>query len=235
MIRSENLGAQLRLKLERERSFKREDFILSEANRYAVNTLDRWPRWHGQALALVGPSGSGKTHLATDWARKHDALTLSHQNHAEQLIEVSDRPRPVLIEDADRFDDEEALFHLFNLALQPGGGLLLTGQSEPASWKVSLPDLRSRLNATEVAELGPPDDDILLNVLRRLFRERNIKANDELLAYLMRRISRSVPEAEKVVAQLDEAADTQQRPVTRALARQILELEPDLGDLFADL
>jgi chromosomal replication initiation ATPase DnaA len=137
------------------------------------------------------------------------------------------RGRPVLAENADEFPDD-LLFHLINMAGETGGGLLLTARLPPALWSAALPDLRSRLNALQVAQLGPPDDEILLGALSKFFRERNIRPGEDLLAYLVRRIERSVPAARSVVARIDEAADQNQRPVTRALAREVLDQSDDL-------
>jgi chromosomal replication initiation ATPase DnaA len=126
--------------------------------------------------------------------------------------------------------DEEALFHLINMA-GAGGGLLLTARTPPSGWPARLPDLRSRLNALPVALLGEPDDELLLGVMAKLFRERHIRPPEDLLVYLLRRIQRSVPAARAVVARLDEAALAADRPVSRALAREILE-EDEQDDLF---
>lgn len=228
------MSAQLRLRLERPRSFRREDFILSEVNAEAVRALDRWPNWHAGALALIGPAGSGKSHLGLDWAARNDALVLG-PDAAEQIASLAANPRPVLLEDVDQLAHGETLFHLINLAARPGGGLLLTARTLPATWPTDLPDLKSRLNALQTAELGPPDDEVLSGVLRTFFRERSIRASDELLAYLVRRIDRSIPEAQRMVERLDEAADLGGRPVNRALARQVLEIEPEDGELFDEL
>jgi len=130
--------------------------------------------------------------------------------------------RPVLLEDADRGVSTEALFHLINLAAREGGGLLLTARALPATWPTALPDLRSRLNALPVAEIAPPDDAVLEGVLRRFFRDRNIRPPEEVYPYLLARMTRSILDAEEIVRRLDEAGDTGFRPVTRVLARQIL-------------
>ncbi|MBV9511355.1 MAG: chromosomal replication initiator DnaA, partial [Caulobacteraceae bacterium] len=140
--------------------------------------------------------------------------------------------RPVLLEDADRRKSDELLFHLINMAGAPGGGLLLTARAAPSGWETALPDLRSRLNALAVAELPPPDDVVLEGLLRKFFREHHILPSDDLVAYLLRRIERSAPRAREVVQKLDEAADAEQRPVTRALARQILEIDDETSGLF---
>jgi chromosomal replication initiation ATPase DnaA len=134
----------------------------------------------------------------------------------------------VLLENADRGVDEEALFHLINMA-GAEGGLLLTGRTPPSTWPARVPDLRSRLNALPVALLGEPDDALLLAVMSKLFRERHIRAPDDLLVYLLRRMERSVPAARAMVVRIDEAALADGRPISRALARELLE---DSGDLF---
>ena len=139
--------------------------------------------------------------------------------------------RPVLVEDVDRGMDAEALFHLINRAGEVGGGLLLTARTPPALWPTALPDLRSRLNALPVAEIQEPDDAVLEGVLRKLFRERHIRPADDIFPYLLRRIERSIPQAREVVARLDEAGDAAGRPITRALAREVLEdVQGDLLD-----
>ena len=222
------MARQLRLKLKRPAATAREDYVLSPTNADAVRALDAWPDWPGHCLTLVGPEGSGKSHLARAWAARTGAATF--EDGGRDLSALSGRP--VLVEDADRGMAEEALFHLFNMAGLKGGGLLLTARAPPAEWPAALPDLRSRLNACTVAELGAPDDELLRKVLAKFFRERNIRPADDIYPYLIRRIERSVPAAEDIVRRLDEAADEHQRPVSRALARQLLETDDQTLELF---
>jgi chromosomal replication initiation ATPase DnaA len=220
------LARQLRLKLRRPASYAREDFVLSETNRDALKALDDRTGWHGGCLALVGPEGSGKTHLALEWAAKAKATILS--------TECTDLERaydgPILMEDAEQAHPE-TLFHLINIA-GSGGPLLLTSRDHPRAWPAELPDLRSRLNALHVAEIGEPDDKVLESLLRKFFRERNIRPAEDVYPYLMRRIERSVRVAREIVARLDEAADAEEREITRTLARQILESDSGTLNLF---
>jgi chromosomal replication initiation ATPase DnaA len=226
------MGRQPRLALRRPGSRSREDFIVSSSNAEAVRALDARPTWHAGCLALIGPEGSGKSHLARAWAAAEGAEVLTAQT------ELSDHDlsrllgRPILFEDADQARADDLLFHLINMAGVEGGGLLLTARAPPSIWPADLPDLRSRLNALPVAELTAPDDQLLEGLLRKFFGERSIRPGDDLIAYLVRRIERSAPQARDIVRQLDEAHGVDHKPVTRALARQILEIDGETGDLF---
>ncbi|MBS0296247.1 MAG: chromosomal replication initiator DnaA [Proteobacteria bacterium] len=218
------MGRQLRLDLQSAIPQTRDDFVVSPANERAVAMLDTWPSSQGGVLALVGPEGSGKSHLASNWAERTGAEFL--QDVAADLADLpSLEGRTVAIDDADRVDDE-TLFHLINQAHMPGGGLLLISRRRPAAWSAELPDLRSRLDAIRVIELGSPDDVVLWGVLDRFFRQRSITPSPDLLEYLVRRIERSVPHAREIVARM--AAD--HRPPTRALARELLEQDGGEND-----
>lgn len=215
--------------------YRREDFTVTPANAEAVKAIDSWPGWHGGALALIGPEGSGKSHLAATWATAARAAVIP----AKGKVDLSAlRGRPVLYEDADRDRTrrDEILFHLFNMAAHADaeGGLLITGRTPPSGWSAALPDLRSRLNAVTVAQLQGPDDAILESMLRKFFRDRNIRPNEDVFPYLLRRIERSARKALEMVQRLDEAADAEGRPVSRALARSVLEADPQTLNLFKE-
>jgi chromosomal replication initiation ATPase DnaA len=209
------MARQLRLSLERQDPPTLDAFVRGPSNADAVAAVEAWPAWPGGCLAIVGPAGAGKSHLGQAWARTQDALVA---DPAAPDLEAA-AGRPVLLEDADRGVSTEGLFHLINLAGREGGGLLLTARTLPASWPAALPDLRSRLNALPVAEIGPPDDTVLEGVLRRFFRDHNIRPPEAVYPYLLARMSRSIPDAEEIVRRLNEAGDA----VTRVLARQILD------------
>lgn len=225
------MSRQLRLKLDRSEQYARENLVISPANSQAMASLDAWPRWPGGVLALIGPEGVGKSHMAANWALATGARVVPREGPIDYAA-LADAP--VLYEDADRAPDgrEEALFHLINMAARTSGGLLLTARTAPSAWPVALADLRSRLNALMVAEIEEPDDAILDSVLRKFFRQRNIRPSDDVIPYLLRRIDRSVPKAREIVIRLDDAADAKGRPISRALARQILETEPPTLNLF---
>ena len=208
---------QLRLPLQSDVPQGASTFVRSASNEEAVRVLERWPDAAGQVMAICGPAGCGKSHLAAIWAERVGAVALNGAEAAHHdPLELEGRP--VLLDIAQDADDE-TLFHLINLAQADGGALLLVSRPSPRFWKVQVPDLRSRLDSIRVTAMEEPDDVVLAAILRARFAERSITPTDELIDYLVRRIDRSAAAVEDVVARLDE----QHRPVTRALARQVLE------------
>jgi chromosomal replication initiation ATPase DnaA len=119
--------------------------------------------------------------------------------------------------------DDRALFHLINLAREQEAFVLLTGRGEPAGYKTGLADLRSRLRALPVVRLLPPDDPLLRAVLVKLFADRQLDVDASLIAYLATRLERSFAGARAAVELLDREALRLKRPVTRALAAEILQ------------
>lgn len=207
---------QLRLPLRPGAGARAEAWVESASNRQAAQRLDAWPDGVDSILALAGPPGSGKTRLAERWAERVGATPL-HGAEAALADPLELDGRPVLLDRAEEADDE-SLFHLINLARSSGGALLLVSCAPPALWTVRLPDLRSRLTAAPTVTLEAPDDAVLGAMLRSRFAERGIQPGPGVVDYLVRRIDRSSDAAETVVARLDAL----QRPVTRALARQMI-------------
>ncbi|MEM7641597.1 MAG: chromosomal replication initiator DnaA [Pseudomonadota bacterium] len=214
--------AQMVIDLPRRHAQGREDFMVSSSNATAMALLDRWPDWPDGRLALVGPEGSGKSHLAAIWAAEMGARVLSAQalrsEAAGGLAEA-----PLVVEDADRGVDEDALFHLMNACIGAGQGLLLTGRATPSDWDVTLPDLASRLAAVTPAVLEDPDDALLSVVLLKLFADCQLRVKPALIGWLLPRMERSHAAAIEIVDRLDRESLRLGVPVGQALARKLFE------------
>lgn len=213
---------QLALLLPHAESFAREDFLAGASNRAALGLIERWPDWPDRALALVGPEGAGKSHLAAIWADIAGARRVSARALGETELPAALATGALVIEDASPPLDERALFHLLNLMRQQEAYVLITARSLPSSWRVDLPDLASRLRAAPAVELHRPNDTLLRAVLVKQFADRQLTIDESVIAYLATRIERSFAGARAAVEQLDREALRQKRPVTRALAAELL-------------
>jgi chromosomal replication initiation ATPase DnaA len=214
---------QLALALDHAESFAREDFLSGPCNAAALARIDRWPDWPGPLLALVGPEGAGKSHLAAIWAGAAGARFLAARSLATALLPAALTTGALVVEDiAPGQFDERALFHLLNLAHEEQAFVLLTARTPPAGWRLAIADLASRLKALPVAALTAPDDVVLRGVLVKLFADRQLAVDESLIGFLVKRIERSIGAARAVVAELDREAMRQQRPLTRALAAEML-------------
>ncbi|MFM8679881.1 MAG: HdaA/DnaA family protein [Alphaproteobacteria bacterium] len=217
---------QLPLALQpRAGSHDREDLAVGPPNREALAWIDAWPAWPGGGLVLHGPEGSGKSHLASIWAARACAGRISLQAPLDRIAALA-RPA-LLLEDADRAlaeggAAEAALFHAYNLVVQAGGTLLLTAREPAPRWGVALADLRSRMQALPAAELKPPDDAMLAAVLSKLFADRQIPPDREVVHFIAARVERRLSTLGAVVDELDRAALAAGRGVTLPFVRQVL-------------
>ncbi len=214
---------QLAFALDHAESFAREDFLSGPPNAAALALIDSWPDWPARAVLLVGPEGSGKSHLAAIWAGAAGARFLSGRALAEADPPAALATGALVLEDlAEGAFDERALFHLINLAREEEAYLLITAASPPAGWAVAIRDLGSRLKALPVVTLAPPDDALLRAVLVKLFADRQLEVDEQLVGYVATHIERSFAAARAVVRELDAEAMRRKRPLTRTLAAEFL-------------
>lgn len=145
------------------------EFLVSASNERAVQMLERWATWPVMAGLLVGPRKSGRSLLARIFAAKSEGT---------------------MIDDADRVSETE-IFHAWNKAQAEHRPLLIVADAAPPEWAIRLPDLRSRMAATPVMTLGPPDDALVSLLLARFFERRLLSAKPDLIAWLAKRVERS--------------------------------------------
>ena len=129
------------------------EFIVTESNRAAVTHLERPGIWPVFATLLTGPRKSGRSLLARVFARRGGGR---------------------VIDDADRAE-EHVLFSAWNEAQATRKPLLLIAEVPPPAWTIVLPDLASRLSATPIVTLGPPDDDLIGRLLAKQLERRGLE------------------------------------------------------------
>jgi chromosomal replication initiation ATPase DnaA len=172
-------------------------FLVTPSNAHAVQLLEHWGSWPVRTAILTGPRRSGRSLLARIFAAKSGGM---------------------IVDDAERIDETD-LFHLWNRAQEERRPLVIVADQPPPIWDPALPDLRTRLAASPLAELRPPDDALAAALLDRLFARRALDARPDLIEWLVARIERSHLAIERVVDALDQESLERHRRLTIPLAR----------------
>ena len=212
---------QFAIDLPHRPAFGRADFLVSACNEAALRWIERWPDWPSGALVLHGPPRSGKSHLAALWRERCGGALLSGESLGDIAPDRLARAPGVAVDDAERAP-ERALLHLYNCCLEAKTSLLIVAASPPASWPIALADLASRLRAAPAAAIAAPDDALLAAILVKHFADRQVRVAPEVIAFVLRRMERSFAAAAALAERLDRLALSLGRPITIALARQIL-------------
>ena len=204
---------QLILPLEVRSASGRDDFIVAPGNSQAVAFLDSWPAWSAPAVALYGPPASGKSHLAAIWAEKANAKIISAGS-----LNAGVPDGALVVEDVAQGMAEASLFGL----LERGAPLLITAQTPPTEWQITLPDLVSRARALLAFPLWAPDDALLMGLAVKLFADRQLQVPENVVLHMVRSLERSPAAVRDFVARADAAALAQQRAVNLSLIKDLL-------------
>lgn len=214
---------QLAFALPHAESLTRDNFLEGPANAAGLALVDRWPEWPNRVMLLAGPEGSGKSHLAAIWAEQAGARSIAAHALTTANVPAALATGALVVEDLRSGDfDERALFHLLNLAREEEAYVLITAREPPSTLPVELRDLRSRLRAVPVVSLLPPDDQLFRALIVKFCADRQLPIDEAVVGYLATRIERSYAAARQAVELLDSEALRRGRPVTRALAAELL-------------
>ena len=175
-------------------------FLVTPSNARAAHLLDHWGSWPTMTALLVGPRKSGRSLLSRIFAAKSGGSVI----------------------DAAETAPEEHLFHAWNRAQSARRPLLLIVDAAPPAWEAALPDLRSRLNASIVAQIGPPDDELVRALFTELFARRGLDARPDLIDWLCSRLERSHIAVIRAVDALDQEVLETRKRLSVPLARTTL-------------
>jgi chromosomal replication initiation ATPase DnaA len=214
---------QLAFALPHAESLTRDNFLEGPANAAGLALVDSWPEWPNRLMLLVGPEGSGKSHLAAIWAEQAGARSTSAHALTPASVPAALATGALVVEDLNPSEvDERALFHLMNLAREDEAFVLITARVPPSAFQIELRDLRSRLRAVPTVSLLPPDDALFRALIVKFCDDRQMAVDESVVSYLATRIERSYAAARRAVELLDSEALRLGRPVTRALAAELL-------------
>lgn len=225
------LPEQLVLDLSHRPALGAEDFLVSSSNRAAVDLIDRWPDWPHRAVLVVGPAGSGKSHLVNVWRSRSAAIKLRAAELTDAALPAFGEHSVVAIEDLDqvaglaepeRAEAERIVFHILNLVREHRLSVLVTSSCPPGEMDIALPDLRSRIGTLPFVSIDAPDEGLLAALLVKLFSDRQLSIEPNVIAYMLRHMERTTAMARWLVGEVDRKALVSKRKVTRSLVAEIM-------------
>lgn len=210
--------------------FEEGSFLRLNANAQAYDSLRAWhPRaWAGgqsRVFAICGAAKSGKSHLGEIWRSQFDARTITPR-FLQQSQDITSLAESFLwLDVAGDYDltragvlgdlFERQLYALYNEITQgANSALLITARLSPASWHITLADLRSRMRAVACSSILDPDDEDSACILEKIFRARQLEVDQRVYPYLLRRIERSFLAHHEIAEQLDSLSLTHKRKIT---------------------
>jgi DnaA family protein len=186
---------------------------------------------------LFGLPSTGKSHLLH--ASSNYAAQLGKSSVCLSCNELKNLPVEVLdgLEQIDLIclDDigllagdkrwQQAIFDLYNRVLEQNNSLLISGDESSQQLGISLPDLVSRLSWGLTEQVKPLDDNEKIVALQHRGTQRGLFLSDEVVKFLLNRLSRDMSSLTRSLDTLDKASIQEQRKITIPFIKEVLNLQ----------
>ena len=203
-------------------SFNENDYYVSSSNYFAKNIIQTWPKWEKKIINITGEKYCGKTHLSTIFKIKSNALYLYSNKINNDSIKRIKLYNSIIIEDLDESFDEKLLYSIFNLIEQDNKYLLISSIKPIDTMKFKLPDLVSRLKNCIIAKIEQPDDDLIYAIILKSFSDRQIKLDNKIIDYIIKRIARSYSKMQEFIYKIDELSLKKKKSINFKIIKEII-------------
>jgi chromosomal replication initiator protein len=197
-----------------------DSFVVGECNRLAYAAaldVSEDPGNRYNPLFIYGDTGTGKTHLLhaighTVKAKGFRILLASAEQFTNQFVialknnRIDDFHRKfrsadfLLIDDiqfiSGKAQTQECLLHIFNDLYENNYQIIVTSDRPPKAMSSVTKKLRSRLEWGLVADLGPPDLETRLDILKVKAKQLNMSIPPEVLRFLATEFQHNIRELE---------------------------------------
>tara|TARA_B100000029_G_C17238906_1_gene838278 strand:- start:96 stop:737 length:642 start_codon:yes stop_codon:yes gene_type:complete len=211
---------QLNLELINKNSYLEEDFLISNSNKDAFQSIiEKSIKINN--IYLYGPNKSGKSHLASIWLKRNNGINIELNKITNQsIIEINQN---ILIEDIYKNLNEEKLFFLINNINEKNKKILITSNNKPLNYNFKIKDLSSRIKSFYFLEIKKPDDYLLTNLIIKLFNDKQIKIKDKkVISYIISHIDRTFDNVFLAVKKIDEYSLSNNREINIPLIKEII-------------
>ena len=203
-----------------------EDYIITESNSFAFDLISRMIRGEINQGVISGPSFSGKTHLSKILIKNigsNESLYIDRDY--KKIIEKVGSSNLIVIENIDKVIEdrsEEDLFHIINFTKESDKKLLMTSGKSISNIEFKLEDLKSRLNAVIEAKIMQPDDELMKLVLIKIFNDKQLLINPNVIDFLRSRLERSYKSINDFIEKIDKFSLERGKKITIALINDLI-------------
>ena len=195
-----------------------EYFFVGNANKQAYDFLVTSNSINNKFF-LYGPNKSGKTHLGLIWAKKNNAIIYNNNN----LQNILDSKKNIFIDNIFINLNEENIFHLLNHCYLYKLGILVTSNKFLNQYNFKFLDLSSRLKSLINLKINLPDDELLINLMVKLFNDKQIIVkNEEIFNFIIKRVQRSYEKIYLLINKIDSLSLEKNKQLTIPLIKEIL-------------
>ena len=186
------------------KSFKENDFFVSESNFYAYNLLLSWPKWEKKIINIFGERYSGKTHLVEIFLEKNKGLIIDLNDLKNYDLEKLRFNENLIIENINEGFDETLFYSLIDTIDKYNKFLILTSEKPLSDINTKLDDLKSRLKNCLFAEIQKPDDILIQALITKNLADHQISIDSKLVDFISKRITRSYSKIKDFVCTINE-------------------------------
>lgn len=221
-----------------------ESFIEGE-NENLVSHLKRaiehgsleYPQTSQRISVLIGQKGHGKTHLLLACCEFAGRLKINYQyidlstliNMPAQVILGMVEEPVVCIDNIHLVDKnlewQTAIFDVINQFIENDQRLLvLSSQKSIEALSFKLPDLKTRLNWGINYQIHTLNDKQKLQALKTQLALRSIPASEEVLDFMLKRVSRNMHQLNDMISEIDKETLKSKRKVTIPFIKKTLSI-----------
>ena len=238
--------------------FTFDTFVVGSNNRFAQSASLAVAESPGEAynpLYIYGGPGLGKTHLmhsighfilernpnakvlyVTSEEFTNEVIESIRSGNASAMNKLREKYRTidVLMVDDVQFiigkeSTQEEFFHTFNALHSAGKQIILTSDKPPKDMETLEDRIRSRFEWGLIADIGTPDYETRMAILRRKVEADDMKLSDEILNYIATNIKSNIRELEGALNKLLAYSNLEKTDITMEIAMKELQniITPD--------
>lgn len=226
-----------------------DNFIVGSFNEMAHAAAVAVAKTPGTAynpLFIYGGVGLGKTHLLQAIGNETDKnfskqnikyipaekftseIVSAIRNHQIESLKTKLQKIDILILDDVQFlagkeKTQEEFFHLFNTLYEKNKQIILSSDRPPKAINSLAERLRSRFEGGMIADIGTPDFETRLAILKTKAAEKNLEIKEEILNIVAQTVSQNIRELEGALNRLVGAQRASLKPLSTEEIKKLLE------------